>query len=453
MSEGWLAAAGRFLWFPRPRRGPSSKLYTWTREVRGRIARYHLRTEAGGAGQLIVNASVLVQLSPAGVAAVRARLDGWDLEQAQAAARGATPLGLEAPGSAQIAELDRTLDDLARPQGIYPTFNLADPWASEPAGVPQVPLRAELALFDCGAAPHRTGTAPAQLESVREILRQLWDLGVPQVQLLGQGAEPAELLRGAVLAAEDLGMIAGVRLPATALARAALLDELVQAGVDAVAFPLASAAAPAHDALLGPGDFDAARALARRTQELEIAAVAEVPLTDANADALPALFELLAAERFEAAAVYALATPSGTKPAPALAAEALAQAAVAVIEASEKSGVRFLWQAPLWACPTCSVPAQLRRGPRGTTDPSIFVDAAGEVFAPRGPYRSAGNLLRQDWEQIAASAPMLAFRDRSAAITRCETCPGLELCAADCPKQPRSWAPWCEVGEASEVQP
>jgi hypothetical protein len=449
MSDGWLRTAWRFLWFPQRRRAPTAPLYTWVREVKGRMARYHLRVDASGGGYLIVNASVVVRLSAAGVAAVRARLDGWPLDEAHSAARAATPLGLRPPSSEEIVELDRTLDEMARPRGIYPTLNLADPWVSETTQPPEVPFRVDLTLFEPGPGPHRCEAArPAEADQLRKILQRLWDAGVPQVQLLASGDEGIELLRGAVLAAEDLGMIAGVRGPAAALARGAVLDELIQAGLDSLTFPLASADPSVHDALLGSGDHQAALSLARRTQDLEVAAVAEVPLTDATVDGLAALFDLLQRERFEAAAVYALATPSGLDPTPALAADALAQAAVAVREASEKSGIRFLWHPPLWACPNCPVPAQLRRGPRGSTDLAVRVTAGGEVLAPLGPYRSAGNLLRDSWETIAASAPMRASRERRATVTRCETCPGLELCAADCPKQPRSWAPWCDLAEA-----
>jgi radical SAM protein with 4Fe4S-binding SPASM domain len=62
------------------------------------------------------------------------------------------------------------------------------------------------------------------------------------------------------------------------------------------------------------------------------------------------------------------------------------------------------------------------------------------VIPPRGPHRVAGNLLRDEWPVIWQDAAFQAYRSRIERPTHCLICPGLAICAADCPRQPSGWA-------------
>jgi radical SAM protein with 4Fe4S-binding SPASM domain len=71
---------------------------------------------------------------------------------------------------------------------------------------------------------------------------------------------------------------------------------------------------------------------------------------------------------------------------------------------------------------------------------AVRVELDGSVIPPRGLYQSAGNLLRDAWETIWNNEIFRIYRERVEAPTRCDVCPGLAICAADCPREPAGWA-------------
>ena len=84
--------------------------------------------------------------------------------------------------------------------------------------------------------------------------------------------------------------------------------------------------------------------------------------------------------------------------------------------------------------------AAARRGPAGSGDRAVRVELDGRVIAPRGGQGVAGNLLTDPWDAIWAGPALVGYRARLQTPTHCDTCPGLALCAADCPKDPNGWA-------------
>ena len=83
---------------------------------------------------------------------------------------------------------------------------------------------------------------------------------------------------------------------------------------------------------------------------------------------------------------------------------------------------------------------QVCRGPRCGGDTAVRVEPDGAVIPARGPYASAGNLLEDDWETIERSEVFQRYRRRVESDTHCDECPGLAICAADCPREPAGWA-------------
>ena len=123
-----------------------------------------------------------------------------------------------------------------------------------------------------------------------------------------------------------------------------------------------------------------------------------------------------------------------------LLASSLPQVADVVEELAAEMDVRFIWQPPVQRDPALSVPEQVHLGPRCTADVSIRVESDGDVIPPRGPHVVAGNLLRDAWVEIWANPAFVRYRERVERPTHCEECPGLTICAADCPREPAGWA-------------
>lgn len=410
---------------PQPPAPVPPGLYHTVREADGQITRLHLRVEPDGSGMLIANAAAAARLSPVGVVIARGLLadqserdilhDLQDRFQDSPAAR------LEH----DLAQVKLLLRDLAQPDDRYPVFNLEDAAVLPGKTSLMAPLEASLPL----AAP----------EQMMPILSRLWDVGIPHVTiLLPANPNPLHLTR-AVERAEDLGLICGVSGRASDLAAGGLLDDLALAGLDHVTVFYASADAAVHDALLGSGDHAAAETLFRRTQMLEMADVGLTPLVTATINHLEATLNALLALHVTNVSFFAVAAAAdeqdGAIPAP-----AMRQVAALVEEEAEEARVAYLWLPPVQRDPSLTLAQQVRQGPRCAGDVAVRIEADGSVMPARGPAINAGNLLQNSWEAIWDHAAFRRYRGRVEAPTRCQMCPGLAICAADCPAEPAGWA-------------
>lgn len=402
-------------------------LYHYQRDSgEGTFTRFHLRVERSGAGLLLANATAAARLQPSGVIIARGLLEGTPRAIIAARLKRAFHGLTRDRAEADIDAVARIIATLDSPGDNYPILNLDDPRFSPKTAQLDRPLSADVSL--------------AEPERLVPILDRLWELGIPHATIVaGPHPNPAWLLR-AVERAEDLGMIAGVRARASRLAEGSLVKDLAQAGVDHVDVLYLSARADVHDALAGPGDHAKALDVIARVQDNEVCAVAEVALVAATMEWIEETLHSLGPLGVGNAAFWAVAVAGPEPPDGPLPAAAMIQAAKTVEEASLESRVRFLWYAPLMYSPQLTLSEHVCLGPRASGDLAIRVEPDGSVLAPRGTPRPAGNLLRASWDQIQASPVFDDYRERLLSDTHCDDCPGLAVCAAECPRNPASWA-------------
>lgn len=403
-------------------------IYHTMQEAEGIYTRFHLRVERDGSGILIANAAAAAQLSPSGVVIAKDLLDGKSadtvLGNLTANFKGAS----EDVMRADIARVDALIAQITTPGDMYPVFNLDDAAISPYAAQLIAPLQASVPL--------------AEPEKLLPILDKLWDAGIPHVTLLAPRHPDAAYLVRAVERAEDLGMIAGVRGRASDLWDVELLTALVQAGVDHITFLYAADDPAIHDALCGNGDHAAATALLAWLEDNQLCAVAELPLVRATQRTLNATVSTLMAQGADDIAFVAYVTTDAAlaERDGIFAADALPQVATMVEEAAGEARARFIWDPPVQRDPAQTLAAQVQRGPRCSGDVAARVEADGSVIPPRGPYQSAGNVLTATWDDIWNHDVFRVYRERVEAPTRCNRCPGLAICAADCPREPKGWA-------------
>jgi radical SAM protein with 4Fe4S-binding SPASM domain len=409
-----------------PARPPTPGLYPFDQAIDDdRLVRYHLRVDPDGSGLLVVNATACARLTASGVTIAHGLLQG-QTETAILATLAQIFEGATVQQQQQdIARVHNLLHELATPGGRYPVFNLADPSAGSQAARLIPPIEADVPL----AVP----------EAITPLLERLWQAGIPHVTLLtSPSPDPAALL-AAVQAATQAGLICGVSGRATDLAAGNLLEELIAAGLDHLTLAYASHQAALHDSLYGEGDHALAEALFARTEALALADVAQTPLLASTLDDLDATLARLLELGVANVQFFALAATEDDGDG-AIPAAGMAAMAAAVEEAAERSEVLYQWQPPVRRNPNLALAELVRRGPRCTSDVAIRVEPDGTVITPRGPRRIAGNLLRDPWPAIWQDAAFKAYRGRVERPTRCLTCPGLAICAADCPREPAGWS-------------
>jgi radical SAM protein with 4Fe4S-binding SPASM domain len=411
---------------PLRRAGVKPGLYHYMREAQGTCTRFHLRIDSTHNGMLLANAAAAARLRPSGVIIAKGLLEGDDEQTvAKRLVESFRDLTLQ-QAAADVDRLRGIIAKLDSPGDNYPIINLADPSYSPEASALELPLSADVPL----ARPDR----------LLPILDRLWELGIPHVTLIaGERSDPAALVC-AVERAEDLGLIAGVRGRGTVLRQGSLIRDLAQAGADHLNILYLSARPAVHDALAGNGDHaNAVEALAE-AQENEVCPVAEVALVESTLDGIEETLEALAAAGISNACFFAIAMAKGKSSGGAIRADELVQAARLIEESAEESDVRYLWYPPVRFHLGSVLPRQVRRGPRSSGDHAVRVEPDGSVIPARGPYRPAGNLLKEKWKKIHRHEVFRKYRRRVETDTHCDDCPGLAICAADCPRNPEGWA-------------
>lgn len=426
------------LFFPSPTKPPdpvSPGLYHYMRSAgqddysAGAYTRFHLRVDLDGSGLLLANASAAAHLSPAGVVIAKGLLEDESQEeviaQLKSAFRGADRSTMEA----DLKRVAGLIAGLVAPGDNYPVVNLED---------------AALSPFDAQlVAPFQADVELAPPVQLKPILHNLWLANIPHVTFMTRNIMQSDYLVQAVERAEDLGMIAGIRVRASDLKEPAVLGNIAMVGLDHCNVLYASATAHAHDRLCGAGDHAQAASLFAKLHEQEVAPVAEVPLLADAADSLRPTLDSLLTMGVTSVNFLVIVAPgemSEDESGGSLIASALPQLADLVEELAAEMDVRFIWQPPVQRLPGLTLSQQVLLGPRCTSDLSIRVLPNGDVLPPRGPDNAAGNLIADDWDAIWRNPAFRHYRERVERPTHCEECPGLVICAADCPKEPAGWS-------------
>jgi MoaA/NifB/PqqE/SkfB family radical SAM enzyme len=405
---------------PQPRAPIEPGIYHAMQEVDGTPSRFHLRVDNDGSGMLLVNATTGARLSPTGVLIARRLLDGADaptiLDELSSSFEGGTRDMMHR----DLSQVQHLMQSLAAPGDTYPIISYEN--------VSFSPYEAQL------IAPLQANVPLAAPEQIEPILKRLWEVGVPHVTILaGPDPDHAALVR-AIEHAEDLGMIAGVRGRGSDLRSADLLRDMALAGVDYVTLPWVAVQRSTHDMLYGEGDHPATREAAATLQEYEVCPVVEVPLIEQTSTILEETFDALAQQGIPNISLFAIAAHRDATPEQrdgAISAGALAQAASMIEETSYRTNIRYVWQPPILRNPALPLSQQAQRGPRCSGDVAVRVEPDGSVIPAHGPYRSAGNLLRDSWDTIWKDRAFRNYRERVAAPVTADDAPDLTANAAD----------------------
>jgi radical SAM protein with 4Fe4S-binding SPASM domain len=382
--------------------------------------------DRNGQGLLLANATAAARLNPSGVVIAKGLLDGEGEEALLRRLSGSFQGVTRDRAKDDIARVRRLIADLESPGDNYPILNLTEPLFTAGAVSLEKPLSADVPL--------------AEPERLVPILDRLWELGIPHVTFIAsEGAEPRAWVR-AVERAEDLGMIAGVRARGSDLTEGSLIRDLAQAGVDHFDILYLSKEPEVHDSLAGAGDHERAVKAFAEACENEVCAVADVVLVRPTLSAVEEILEGFTSLGVRNAGFVALATPADQESAEALKPDELVQAAELIEESADELGARLLWYPPVRFDVNIALAEQVRRGRRCSGDTAVRVEPNGSVIPARGPFQPAGNLLIDDWEKIRDHEVYRKYRQRIETDTHCAGCPGLAICAADCPRDPEGWA-------------
>ena len=309
---------------------------------------------------------------------------------------------------------------------------------------PQVPFRADLALtyscpnrcFHCYAGSE-SNPPGLDVETWKQIIARLAHIGVPY--LCFTGGEPtlmsglAELVR----CASGLGLITGVLTSGRRFCSRDYAASLKDAGLDYVQITLESSSQAVHNEMTGVRSWHETVEGIKSCVEAGMYVVTNTTLTRANLDtaARTAAFAASLGAKSVAANTIISTGKARTNHVETVPCAWLPSIVEDMQENARAAGARFLWYSPT---PYCLFnPFELDLGPKrcSAASGSIAIDPAGKVLPCQSFFVPAGDILKDDWEDIRHGPIFSRVRSWRSGIYACGECPDADLCGGGCPLQ------------------
>ncbi len=364
--------------------------------------RLHLRVEEDGRGLLVINAATVLHLNQTATEYARLLIQGADADEvARVMARRYRVS--RAVASADYHRLRDHIFTLATSTDLCPVTYLdlerVEPFSAETSAPYRVDLALTYRLDEAGTLdPEARRRVDRELttEEWQQILRTLWEVGVPHVCFTGGEPTLRDDLVELVRYAEEQGLVTGLLTDGRRLREREVLDGLLLAGLDHLQITLASHRPEVHDGIVGrAGAWEEAEAGLRNALAGDIYVVVHIVVTPANAGSMAETVAYLAELGVPAVAL--------SSPLQAASEEERLRLQSALEEAQEaihEHGLTLVWDL---AAPYSHVnPVEMEAGlsPEQVVRQHLYVEPDGDVLPAQGYNVVRGNLLRDSGEAI-----------------------------------------------------
>ena len=415
----------------------------WSFDVTGNggQARVHLRIEEDERGLLLINANRAVHLNPTATYMAWLHLHGLNQEQSlrSLARRYRVETALL---SEHYLETVERIQSLALSNGACPVHDLELQIDAPMSNQPSAPYRMDLALtYRCNEnCSHCYNARPRNHPEIgtsewKEILNQLWDIGIPHICFTGGEATLREDLPELIAHAESLGQITGLLSNGRRLADHGYTKSLVDAGLDHVQITIESSHKAVHDQMVrAAGAWDDTVAGIRNALEAGLFVMTNTTLLQANANHIEETIEFLAGLGVPTIGCNALIYSGKGKEVGTGIPEADLAPLLDLVKAStDRYGQRLIWYTPTQYCHFD--PVQMQLGVKSCTAAqyNMCVEPDGNVIPCQSFYEPLGNMLRDPWSSIWEHDLALWLRERKYMPTTCIGCAILDECGGGCP--------------------
>src|SRR6476661_5137532 len=204
-------------------RSVAPQLYHYTRASEHEKSRIHLRMDPDGTGTLIVNANRVMHLNPTAAFMAWLILEGKTEEERMSALISRYSVSKK-QAVADLSSFSLQLEELILPDGACPIHELDLESVMPFSARPSAPYRMDLALTyrcnnDCAHCYNARERNFPELttDQWKQILDQLWSLGVPHIVFTGGEATLRNDLPELIAHAESNGQITGLNTNARRL--------------------------------------------------------------------------------------------------------------------------------------------------------------------------------------------------------------------------------------------
>ena len=364
--------------------------------------RLHLRVEEDGRGLLVINAATVLHLNQTATEYARLLIQETDEEEAARTMARRYRVN-RAIARADYCRLRDHIFTLSTSTDLCPVTYLdlerVEPFSAETSAPYRVDLALTYRMDEAGTLdPEARRRVDRELttEEWQQVLRTLWEVGVPHVCFTGGEPTQRDDLVELVRYAEELGLVTGLLTDGRRLREQEVLDGLLLAGLDHLQITLASHRPEVHDSIVGrAGAWEEAEAGLRNALAGDIYVVVHVVITPANAGSVAETVAYLAEMDVPAVAL--------SSPLQAAAEEERLRLQSALEEAQEaihEHGLTLVWDL---AAPYSHVnPVEMEAGlpPEQVVRQHLYVEPDGDVLPAQGYNVVLGNLLRDSWKAI-----------------------------------------------------
>lgn len=417
------------------------ELHHYERRGEGERSRLHLRIDADGSGQLLVNASRVVHLNPTAAFMARLALESTPAPQAVQAIRRRYRVGQQ-QAQADYAQIQAQIDELARPDGACAIHELDLEVLAPFSARPSAPYRLDLALTyrcnnDCAHCYNARPRHFAEMDTGhwKTVIDRAWQAGIPHIVFTG--GEPtlrADLLE-LVAYAERKGQITGLNTNGRRLSDPDYVQQLVQAGLDHVQITLESHDPAIHDQMVAArGAWKQTVAGVQNALESPLFVMTNTTMLRWNAPTMRETLDFLGRLGVPTIGLNALIyAGKGATVGSGLQEAELAPLLELARQSTDAYGQRLIWYTPTQYCNFD--PMQLELGVKGCTAAlyNMCVEPDGAVLPCQSYYQPLGNLLVDPWESIWNHELAIRLRERQYVQEKCHDCALLAECGGGCP--------------------
>jgi radical SAM protein with 4Fe4S-binding SPASM domain len=417
------------------------QLHHYERQAPGERARLHLRIDADGSGQLLVNASRVMHLNPTAALMARLALDETPAAQAAQVIRRRYRVSRQQVLN-DYAQIQTQIAELARPDGACALHDLDLEVIAPFSARPSAPYRLDLALTyrcnnDCAHCYNARPRDFAELDTARwkAIIDRAWEIGIPHIVFTGGEPTLRADLPELIAYAEAKGQITGLNTNGRRLKDPDYLRLLVRSGLDHVQITLESHDPAIHDQMVGArGAWAQTVAGVKNALDSPLYVMTNTTMLRWNAPTLAETLDFLGKLGVPTLGLNALIY-SGRG---ATVDSGLDEAELAPLLELARASTDAYHQRLIWYTPTqyCNFdPMALELGVKGCTAAlyNMCVEPDGAVLPCQSYYQPLGNLLTDPWESIWNHELAIRLRERQMVMDKCHACALLAECGGGCP--------------------
>ena len=414
----------------------------------GSVMRVHLRVENGGSGVLFIDVTDVIHLNPTGVEISKLLLDGVSVTGVKTLLRKKYSLDFKEQIEVDIEKIYQVVDHFHNHNGDC--FTCAFTGLLEMAPLFSLPISApykvDIALtYGCNnECPHcynEIGRLPMPslvLENWYKVLDKVSDLGIPHVILTGGEATLHPNLPEIIQYADELGMIVGLNTNGRHISHKLYMQKLAAVGLNHIQITLGSNYSEVHNAFMGGDSFSQTVKGIENAMDSGVHVITNTTLMRSNMDHAEEIIDFIHDFGINTFAMNGMIYSGGGFAHPnAISEEEFPTLLVRVRDHAESLGMKFLWYTPTEYCRLSPVELEIGTKRCNAGEYSICIEPNGDILPCQSYYVSAGNILRDPWEEIWDSELLESFRNREEEYLKdlpkkCWDCIDLPVCGGGC---------------------